>query len=174
MAHPDPTSSPARSRARKPLLDIPPRIRSVIVVLGLAGAVMVLVASLESAGGHKIETDKLLHFGGYFTVALLFVVGLPPRLFVLGILGLAGLGLAVEFLQPLQGRSRDMSDMMANGIGIAAGAMLGFPLGPGRRAPPRERAGFGGGARPGEPVGALPQADLAECGPLAGQAIMQR
>lgn len=99
-----------------------------IVVLGFAGAVMVLVASLESAGGHKIETDKLLHFGGYFTLALLFVVGLSPTLYVVGILGLAGLGLLVELLQPLQGRSRDMSDMLANGIGITAGALLGLMI----------------------------------------------
>jgi VanZ family protein len=53
-----------------------------MVIAGLAVVVVVIVASLEGGQEHTIAIDKLLHFGGYATLALIFVMGLRPRLFV--------------------------------------------------------------------------------------------
>lgn len=121
-------TNPDSSRAPLigPLLDIPPRTRAVVITLGLAGVVMVVVASLESAQGRHVEVDKLLHFGGYLTLAFLFVVGLPARLYVPGLVGLLLLGVGIEIIQPLQGRTFDWNDQIANSIGVAAGTALGL------------------------------------------------
>ena len=65
-----------------------------MVVAGLAGAVIVVVASLEGGKEHTIEVDKLLHFCGYATLASIFVLGLRPTLFLPALLLLATMGWA--------------------------------------------------------------------------------
>jgi len=108
--------------------DIPAWARALIVLAGLAGLVIVIVTSLVGHTEYTISTDKLLHFGGYATLAAIFVLGLKARFYlpVLALLALISIG--IEYLQPLNARTFDASDMAANLIGIAAGAFLGLLL----------------------------------------------
>lgn len=70
--------------------------------------------------------DKLQHFGAYCFLAVWFG-GLFARanFWKIGI-GLAALGLVIEFLQAgmQAGRQGDPLDMVANGVGIVAGLVL--------------------------------------------------
>jgi VanZ family protein len=104
------------------VLDIPTRTRNVILVAALAAVVLVVVGCLVGDQETTIETDKILHFTAYFSLAFLFVVALGPRLYVPALVGLAALGFLIECLQPLNGRSYDLKDALANLIGVAIGA----------------------------------------------------
>lgn len=108
--------------------DIPAWARTLIVLAGLAGLVIVVVASLVGRTEQTIPVDKLLHFGGYATLATIFVLGLKTSLYlpVLALLALISIG--IEYLQPFNARTFDVSDMVANIIGIVAGAVLGLVL----------------------------------------------
>ena len=75
-----------------------------------------------STGGH----DKLWHAAAYFVVTLLWRP-LLPRAAWLGLvwLGLIGFGALLEVLQGLGGvRSFEWLDMLANGSGVTAAALL--------------------------------------------------
>lgn len=110
------------------MYDIPVWMRGLVIVVGLCAVVVVVVTSLTGNQDDTIEVDKLLHFGGYMTLATIFVLGLrpawyPPALVLLGLVGFA-----VEYLQPFNSRSRDMSDAIANLVGLAAGTIVGLVL----------------------------------------------
>lgn len=109
-----------------PVLDLAPRTARLIAVAGAVGVVLVVVGSLTGNQPQTVEVDKLLHFGGYAVLAALFVVALSPRRYVLALSGLALLGAVIELLQPLNARSRDSLDLVANLLGIAVGAALGL------------------------------------------------
>ncbi|HIE97610.1 MAG TPA: cyclic nucleotide-binding domain-containing protein [Planctomycetes bacterium] len=108
--------------------DIPASMRALTLLVGFAAVVVVIVASLEGGQEHTIEVDKILHFSGYATLAIIFVLGLRPAFFVPVLILLALLGVAIEFLQPLNSRSFDMADAAANVTGLAVGAGLGLIL----------------------------------------------
>ncbi len=108
--------------------DIPVWARTLVVIAGLAGVVVIIVGSLIGRTEQTIEVDKLLHFGGYTTLATIFVLGLRPSLYLTGLFLLAALSIAIEFIQPLTGRSFDTGDMAANLIGIVTGLGLGLIL----------------------------------------------
>lgn len=108
--------------------DIPVWARGLLVTGGLAGVVLACVASLEGGVEETIEVDKLLHFSGYMTLAAVFVLGLRPALYLPVLVLLALLGLAIEYFQPFNGRSRDWYDAVANVAGLAAGTMIGLVL----------------------------------------------
>ena len=57
---------------------------------------------------------------------------------------------------------------------VATGMVFGFPLGPPRGPTPRQRPWIGRGVRSGEPVGALPPADIAEVGSPGRQPVVER
>ena len=88
--------------------------------------VVVVVASLEGGQEHTIEVDKLLHFGGYATLAVIFVLGLRPALFVPALILLGIMGVAIEFIQPLNSRSFEWGDAAANTVGLVVGGTLGI------------------------------------------------
>lgn len=108
------------------VLDIPKRTRALLITAGLAGIVLIIVECLVSENQKGIPIDKILHFGGYATLALIFTLSLRPILYIPTLVGLALMGLAIEFIQPYTGRSFDLTDALANGIGIAVGAMAGL------------------------------------------------
>lgn len=75
----------------------------------------------------ELPVDKLEHFGAYLLLMLLFTQ-LYPHLGAQRLLGSAfiGLGVLLEFLQGLTGyRMFDYADMLANGLGVLAGWLLG-------------------------------------------------
>jgi VanZ family protein len=74
--------------------------------------------------------DKLQHFGAYLALSVLPVIGFQDRrrgimaglsMFVLGVLLEAG-----QYFSP--GRSVELGDVIANGVGVSCGALLGLPF----------------------------------------------
>lgn len=108
------------------VFDVPPRTRNLMLIAGAAGVVLVLAGSLIGRTAATLPVDKVIHFSGYMTLGLVFVVGLRPRLFVPALLALAGVGLAVEFVQPMNGRTFDWSDAAANTFGVVVGGAAGL------------------------------------------------
>ncbi len=108
------------------VFDVPTRTRRVILVGGLVGVVLIAVASLISGEAARIKADKIIHFTGYATLAVVLVLGLRPTLYVPGLIALVGLGLGIEYLQPFMGRDLEASDALANSIGVFSGATVGL------------------------------------------------
>ena len=74
--------------------------------------------------------DKLQHFGAYLALSVLPAIGFQDRrrgilaglsMFVLGVLLEAG-----QYFSP--GRSVELGDVIANGVGVSCGALLGLPF----------------------------------------------
>lgn len=110
------------------MYDIPYWARGLLVTAGLAGAVVAVVASMDGGKDETIAVDKLLHFSGYALIAFIFVMGLRPALYLPALVLLALLGIAIEYFQPFNTRSRDVNDAIANMIGLAAGTIAGLTL----------------------------------------------
>lgn len=113
-------------RLSRRVLDIPRRTRLLLAVAGLIGIALVAVESLVTGQPHTVHTDKILHFAGYAILALVFVLALRPRFCVPALIGLAAMGVAIEFLQTQTGRTFDLRDAYANATGVAAGGALGL------------------------------------------------
>ncbi len=108
----------------KSIFDIGPRTRFLMLMVGIVGIGLAFMASLDS---HKqVPLDKIIHFSGYFTLSLTFVLALRPILFIPGLLGLVTMGVGIEFLQRHTGRSFDPTDMIANTLGVVVGGMAGL------------------------------------------------
>ncbi len=110
------------------IYDVPAWLRGLLVVVGLCAVVVVVVTSLTGNQDYTVEVDKLLHFGGYMTLATIFVLGLRPAWYLPALILLGLVGFAVEYLQPFNARSRDMSDAIANLVGLTAGTVVGLLL----------------------------------------------
>ena len=74
--------------------------------------------------------DKLQHFGAYLALSFLPVIGFRDRrrgivaglsMFILGVLLEAG-----QHFSP--GRAVELGDVIANGVGVSCGALLGLPF----------------------------------------------
>lgn len=101
----------------------------------LLWALLVVVGSMlppktiASAMPHFPNADKFLHVGAYAVLGLLAVWGWSKR----GWLGLGAVvllfGIAIEFFQPLTGRSRSGLDMLADAAGVACGIVAAHMLG---------------------------------------------
>jgi len=74
--------------------------------------------------------DKVMHFCAYFALSLLPVIGFRDRrkglmagisMFFLGILMEAG-----QHFSP--GRAVELGDVVANGVGVSCGTLLGLPI----------------------------------------------
>jgi len=104
--------------------DIGPRTRFLILMFGIVGIGLAFMESLVS--GKAVPLDKIIHFSGYFTLSITFVLALRPLLFVPGLIGLVCMGVVIEFLQRHTGRSFDMMDAYANTLGVVVGGMLGL------------------------------------------------
>lgn len=108
------------------IFDIPPRTRTLLLLGGLVGVVVIVAGTLVASRNGSLPLDKLLHFAGYTTLAALFTLALRPRHYLPALAGLAALGLALEFLQRLSGRQFELRDEVANVAGVAVGAALGL------------------------------------------------
>lgn len=108
------------------IYEIPAWARSLLVLAGLAGVVVIVVGSLVGRIEQTIPVDKLLHFGGYTTLAVIFVMGLQPVYYFPALVLLGILSICIEYLQPLNNRAFEYSDMAANITGILTGLILGL------------------------------------------------
>jgi hypothetical protein len=107
------------------VLDIPPRIRTLLLIAGIAGVGLVVMESLAGRQAGTIQVDKILHFSGYALLALVFILALPPALYLPCLFGLGAVGVGIEYLQPLTGRSFELRDAYADLWGLAIGAAAG-------------------------------------------------
>jgi VanZ family protein len=87
-----------------------------LITLSLLPPIATLVARGE---------DKLLHAMAYGTLMLYYSGLVRPRLYLVVVVGLMGLGIAIEALQGYVGyRAAEADDVIANGVGIATGLVL--------------------------------------------------
>lgn len=96
-----------------------------LATLGLACIIGVLTllpsADLPRVGGG----DKLHHLLAFGALAFPTAF-LRPRWIVGMVLALVAYGAAIELIQPLVGRSREMDDFVADCLGILLGTGIGF------------------------------------------------
>jgi hypothetical protein len=103
---------------------------TVLICCVVIGSLAPGSSSLMVAIGRLHVWDKLQHFGAYLVLSLLPVIGLRDRrrglmaglsMFLLGVLMEAG-----QHFSP--GRSVELGDVIANGVGVSCGALLGLPI----------------------------------------------
>ena len=86
--------------------------------------------------GIKVQMDKVAHFGMYFVLGVLLILGCWFSSFGLSLKGLSltgfigvGCGISTEFLQRISAtRSFSVGDMYANLIGLVCGFVIGCIL----------------------------------------------
>ena len=108
------------------LLDIPGGTRNLLVLTAVVGLIIAIVASLEGGSDSTLAVDKILHFVGYGALAMVLVLALRPKVYIPVLLALIALGVAIEFIQPLNSRGFEVADMVANISGVAVGAGVGL------------------------------------------------
>jgi hypothetical protein len=103
---------------------------AVLICCVVVGSLAPGASSLMVAIGRLHVWDKLQHFGAYLVLSLLPVIGFRDRrrglmaglsMFLLGVLMEAG-----QHFSP--GRSVELGDVIANGVGVSCGALLGLPI----------------------------------------------
>jgi len=103
---------------------------AVLICCVVVGSLAPAASSLMIAVGRLHIWDKLQHFGAYLALSFLPVVGFRDRrrglvaglsMFLLGVLMEAG-----QHFSP--GRSVELGDVVANGVGVSCGTLLGLPI----------------------------------------------
>ena len=102
---PSPSGPPKRTGST-PYLDIPPRTRSVMIVVGVIGMIAAVIGSLMATKGMAVEADKIVHFSGYTLMGTVMILGLRPILWPFGMLVIAGVSAALEMIQPVLAEAR--------------------------------------------------------------------
>ena len=105
-------------------------IWAVLICCVVIGSLAPGSSSLMVAIGRLHVWDKLQHFGAYLVLSFLPVIGFRDRrrglmaglsMFLLGVLMEAG-----QHFSP--GRAVELGDVVANGVGVSCGALLGLPI----------------------------------------------
>lgn len=103
------------------------RLKGPDIMLTFALGIAILVATLipQSSLPEPPGSDKMHHFLAFaaFTIPVSFAR--PKWAWVPVLLALA-MGGAIELLQPLVARTRDVADFRADAVGAVVGAMLGL------------------------------------------------
>ena len=103
---------------------------AVLICCVIVGELLPAASPVMMAIGRLHIWDKLQHFGAYLALSILPVIGFRDRrrgilaglsMFVLGVLLEGG-----QHFSP--GRSVELGDVIANGIGVSCGALLGLPF----------------------------------------------
>ena len=94
------------------------------------GSLLPAASPLMVAIGRLHIWDKLQHFGAYLALSILPVIGFRDKrrglmaglsMFLLGVLMEAG-----QHFSP--GRAVELGDVVANGVGVSCGTLLGLPI----------------------------------------------
>lgn len=96
-------------------MDLPRRLLAVAVVVALVGASVVPVGKLPGDPGNYLG-----HLSAYGAV-MLALSGIARFRPVVVAAALVGLGVGIEFMQPLVGRENHWQDMAANAVGVGIG-----------------------------------------------------
>jgi VanZ family protein len=105
-------------------------IWAVLMCCVVVGSLAPASSSLMVAVGRLHVWDKLQHFGAYLVLSFLPVIGYRDRrrglmaglsMFLLGVLMEAG-----QHFSP--GRAVELGDVIANGVGVSCGILLGLPI----------------------------------------------
>ena len=110
------------------IFDIGPRTRLLFLIFAIVGIGLAFMESLVGRQPQTIPLDKIIHFSGYFILSATFVLALRPLLFVPGLVGLVCMGVVIEFLQRHTGRQFDVTDMVANALGVVSGGTVGIAV----------------------------------------------
>lgn len=97
----------------------------IIATVALFAVIAILTLAIPPKTTMLQGNDKLQHIAAFFALTLPAACYRPKWLLWMVPLA-AGFGGAIELLQPLVGRSRDLADWYADLIGIIAGGALGF------------------------------------------------
>lgn len=103
------------------------RLKGSDIMLTFALGIAILVATLipQSTLPEPPGSDKMHHFVAFAAFTIPVSLARPKWAWVPFLIAL-GLGGAIEILQPLVSRSRDIADFQADAVGAAVGAMLGL------------------------------------------------
>ncbi|GAA0265524.1 VanZ family protein [Halobacterium noricense] len=102
-----------------------PRRWRVLAVVSIAAVLAGSLAPGATAGGLPAGVDKFLHAAGYAMIALSLAGAQRAetgRTLVSIVLATALLGVGIEVVQPLVGRTASLLDAVANLLGATAGA----------------------------------------------------
>jgi VanZ family protein len=103
---------------------------AVLICCVVAGSLLPAASPVMAAVGRLHINDKVQHFGAYLALSFLPVIGFRDRrrglmaglsMFLLGVLMETG-----QHFSP--GRSVELGDVVANGVGISCGTLLGLPF----------------------------------------------
>jgi VanZ family protein len=111
--------------------------RTVLLALWAVLICCVVIGSLAPAAspvmvaiGRLHIWDKLQHFGAYLALSFLPVIGFrDKRRGIVAGLSMFVLGTLLEGGQHFSpGRAVELGDVLANGVGVSCGALLGLPI----------------------------------------------
>jgi VanZ family protein len=103
---------------------------AVLICCVVVGSLLPAASPVMVAVGRLHINDKVQHFGAYLVLSFLPVIGFRDRrrglmagvsMFLLGILMEAG-----QHFSP--GRAVELGDVVANGVGVGCGTLLGLPI----------------------------------------------
>lgn len=102
------------------------------MTLGAALLALVVYLCLEppDGGGASRINDKLAHFLAFFVLAGWFAALVERRFYVLVAIGMLTVGGLIEVAQGLMalGRTADVLDVVADGVGVLAGILINLPI----------------------------------------------
>jgi hypothetical protein len=103
---------------------------AVLICCVVVGSLAPGASSLMVAIGRLHIWDKLQHFGAYLALSILPVIGFRDRRRgILAVLSMFVLGVLLELGQHFSpGRSVQLGDLVANGVGVSCGALMGLPF----------------------------------------------
>ena len=103
---------------------------AVLICCVVVGSLLPAASPVMIAIGRLHIWDKLQHFGAYLALSILPVIGFRDKrrglmaglsMFLLGVLMEAG-----QHFSP--GRAMELGDVVANGVGVGCGTLLGLPV----------------------------------------------
>jgi VanZ family protein len=108
----------------------PRRTWTIWLISTLALAVLIGVLTLMPTAQlprSESHVDKLAHLVAFLVLVLPTAVLRPRAILWVGTLAVV-YGAAIEVIQPYAGRSAELADLLADGIGVGLGAILGVRL----------------------------------------------